>query len=67
MSAEQPLESYFDEPLFDPSGVYALTYDESSGKYHLSIDGAKLRNEQDEVKDYGRSFGTPAESSDRAQ
>lgn len=66
MSAEQPLESYFDKPLFDPSGVYALTYDETSGKYHLSIDGAKLRIEQDEVKDHGRSLRTPTQGSDGA-
>ena len=66
MSAEQPPESYYDEPLFDSSGVYALTYDKSTGKYNLSIDAAKLGLVQDKVKDHGRSLRTPAESSDRA-
>lgn len=66
MSAEQPPESYSDEPLFDSSGVYALTYDKSTGKYNLSIDAAKLGLMQDEVKDHGRSLRTPTQGSDGA-
>ena len=66
MSAEQPPESHSDEPLFDSSGVYAVTYDKSTGKYTLSIDAAKLGRVQDEVKDHGSSLGTPTQGSDGA-
>lgn len=66
MSAEQPQKPHSDEPLFDQSGVYALTYDKSTGKYNLSIDAAKIGLMRDKVKDHGRSLRTPTESSDGA-